>query len=141
MATRRSLQWLHEAVAAICPIHGVSVGRIDDKKTWRIDFAAAATGLQKQAAADVITQFDPIEPASFLARDFFAALTVADFTAVKTAIAANDAVGLLWASLQAQGEAPISTAAPRFQSGWTGLRQALGEARANEIATALGFDS
>src|SRR5712671_6084445 len=136
MATNSMLPLLHEAISAVCPIDGVSVGRRDDKATWRIDFADAATAQQKQAAADVVAQFDLTDPVSFLARDFFAELTIADFTAIRTAVAANDGLALLWASLQAQGEAPISTAAPRFQSGWAGLRQTLGEARANEIATA-----
>jgi len=143
MANNGTLQ-LHEAISAVCPIDGVSVRRFDDKDTWRIDFGTGATDQQKSAAAAVVAAFDvatAVPALSFLARDFFAELTVADFTALKAAIAANDALALLWASLQAQGEAPISTAALRFQSGWAGLRQALGEARADEIATALGFGS
>jgi len=44
----------------------------------------------------------PAPAPSFIARDLFAVLTVDDFTAVKAAIAGNDALGLLWASLQAQ---------------------------------------
>lgn len=89
----------------------------------------------------------PVEPAppapapvpSFLARDFFALLTVADFTALRNAIASNDALGLLWASLQAQGDAPIHIASGRFLAGWAGLKQALPADRAAAIATTLGI--
>jgi hypothetical protein len=80
----------------------------------------------------------PPQP-TFLARDFFALLTVADFTALRNAIASNDALGLLWASLQAQGDAPIHTTADRFLAGWAGLKQALPPSRAAAIATALGI--
>jgi hypothetical protein len=80
-----------------------------------------------------------IRPPSFLARDFFALLSVSDFVAIRNAVASNDALGLLWASLQAQGEAPISSTAERFLAGWGGLKQALPADRVNAIATALGI--
>jgi hypothetical protein len=41
---------VHLAVAAVCPIDGVAIGDPSDKATWRIDFAAAATAAQRQAA-------------------------------------------------------------------------------------------
>lgn len=46
------------AVAAVCPIHGVSVGRSNDKATWRIDFKDEATAEQRAAAQAVIDAFD-----------------------------------------------------------------------------------
>jgi hypothetical protein len=73
-----------------------------------------------------------------LARDLIALLTVNDYAAIKTAITASDQLGLLWASLQAQGDAPIITTSERFQAGWAGLSQALGADRAAAIGTALG---
>lgn len=80
-----------------------------------------------------------VVPTSFLSRDLFTQLTVADYTAIKTAVAANDALGLLWDSLKAQGDAPIETSSARFQQGWAALSQALGTTRASQIATALGI--
>jgi hypothetical protein len=78
-------------------------------------------------------------PPTFLARDFFALLTVTDFAALRTAVRASDALGLLWASLQAQGDAPIHIASDRFLAGWAGLKQALPADRAAAIAAALGI--
>jgi hypothetical protein len=49
---------LHAAIAAVCPIHGVSIGRKDDKATWRIDFAPEASKEQKTAAAAAMAGFD-----------------------------------------------------------------------------------
>ena len=51
---------LHKAVAATCPIHGVSIGRRDDRATWRIDFAPEATDAQRVAAAAALAAFDPV---------------------------------------------------------------------------------
>lgn len=83
----------------------------------------------------------PAPAPSFLARQFFALLTADDYSAITAATAANAALGLLWASLQAQGEAPILTTSARFLAGWAGLKQALGANRASAIATALGIPS
>jgi len=49
---------LHSAIAAVCPIHGVSIGRKDDKATWRIDFTEAATDAEKAAAQAALAGFD-----------------------------------------------------------------------------------
>ncbi len=53
-----TLQLLNSAIYAVCPIDGVSVGRFNDKATWRIDFSAGATAPQKAAAAAVVAGFD-----------------------------------------------------------------------------------
>lgn len=53
-------QSLTIAIAAVCPIHGVSIGRKDDKSTWRIDFKEEATPAQRAAAAQVVAQFAPL---------------------------------------------------------------------------------
>lgn len=50
---------LDAAIKAVCPIHGVSIGRLDDKATWRIDFKDEATPEQRAAAIAVIDAFDP----------------------------------------------------------------------------------
>jgi len=49
---------LDAAVRAVAPIVGVSVGRIDDKATWRIDFAPEATKEERAAAQQVAASFN-----------------------------------------------------------------------------------
>jgi hypothetical protein len=49
---------LDAAIRAVAPIVGVSVGRHEDKATWRVDFAPEATQSQRDAAASVIASFD-----------------------------------------------------------------------------------
>ena len=48
----------HNAIAAVCPIHGISFGRPADKATWRIDFDDAATPEQRAAAQAVLEGYD-----------------------------------------------------------------------------------
>lgn len=44
--------------AAGIPIAGVSIGREDDRDTWRIDFAPGATPAEQAAAAQILSGFD-----------------------------------------------------------------------------------
>lgn len=53
---------LHDAIAAVCPIDGVSMGDDGDRSTWRVSFADAATDAQRSAAAAVLASFDPTAP-------------------------------------------------------------------------------
>jgi hypothetical protein len=50
---------LDAALRSVCPIDGVSIGRKDDKATWRIDFKDEATSEQRTAAQAVLDAFDP----------------------------------------------------------------------------------
>lgn len=50
---------LDQAIKAVCPIDGVSIGRAADKSTWRIDFADDATAEERAAATAVMAAFDP----------------------------------------------------------------------------------
>ena len=54
---RNSALILTNAVASVCPIYGVSIGRADDKTTWRIDFKDEATSEQRAAAAATVAAF------------------------------------------------------------------------------------
>jgi hypothetical protein len=42
------------AIREVAPIHGVSIGRYEDKATWRIDFKDEATDKQKADALKVV---------------------------------------------------------------------------------------
>lgn len=53
---------LHAAIAAVCPIEGIRIGRADDRATWSIQATDAATPEQMQAALDVLAAFDPDAP-------------------------------------------------------------------------------
>lgn len=50
---------LDEALRDVAPIHGVAIGKPDDKATWRIDFADDATAEDRAAAAALMAAFDP----------------------------------------------------------------------------------
>jgi ubiquinone biosynthesis protein UbiJ len=41
------------------PIHGVSIGKVADKSTWRVDFHETATDSQRAMAMQLIINFDP----------------------------------------------------------------------------------
>ena len=49
---------LDARIRAAAPIDGVSVGRLSDKSTWRIDFKPEATLPERQAARAAITSFN-----------------------------------------------------------------------------------
>lgn len=51
-------QRIHDAVSAVSPIHGVSLGRLDDKATWRIDFKGEATDAEREAASRALNAVD-----------------------------------------------------------------------------------
>ena len=55
-------QRLHAALVAVCPIEGVSIGRANDRDTWKISYAADATDQQKAAATVFLAAFDPTSP-------------------------------------------------------------------------------
>ena len=90
------IEKLHTALAQKAPIHGVSLGRKNDKATWRIDFKDEATEAQRVAAATVLAAFDldaaiaeeeaeiPTEPLDrrALLAEIDAALTIAALKAV-----------------------------------------------------------
>lgn len=48
---------LDQEIKKVCPIDGVSFGKLDDKSTWRIDFAKEASHEQKVAAQKLLDDF------------------------------------------------------------------------------------
>lgn len=53
-----TLSRLNELISSIAPIHGVSIGRWDDRTSWRIDFKNEATELERSAALSSLNNFD-----------------------------------------------------------------------------------
>ena len=49
---------VHEQVARLAPVVGVSIGRRNEPSTWRIDFADHASEAQRAAAASALAQID-----------------------------------------------------------------------------------
>ena len=49
---------LDNQIQTVCPIFGVSIGRTEDKLTWRIDFKPEATPAQRAAAQAVVDSFN-----------------------------------------------------------------------------------
>lgn len=45
---------LDQAVKAVCPISGVSIGTYEDRSTWRISFLPEATSQQRAAGQAVL---------------------------------------------------------------------------------------
>jgi hypothetical protein len=48
------INYLHQAIAAVCPIDGISIGNPADKATWVIHYQASATSAQQTAAQSLV---------------------------------------------------------------------------------------
>lgn len=82
----------------------------------------------------------PAPPApTFQARELIDLLTVADLTAIETAVQASGPLRLLWLRLRTREGKPVEASGEAFTQGWAGLSAALGAERAAEIAATLGF--
>jgi len=53
-----NLEKLHNAIAAVCPINGISIGNASDKTTWTFKALETATTEQITAAQSVIDNAD-----------------------------------------------------------------------------------
>lgn len=49
-----NIEELDQALKAVCPVDGLSIGTLEDKATWRIDFREEATEQQRAAACAVL---------------------------------------------------------------------------------------
>lgn len=65
---------LHAAIAAVCPIDGVSMAKLEDRSTWRIDIRRDATPEQIAAAKSVVSTFDLDAPPALTQSDYEAAI-------------------------------------------------------------------
>ena len=132
---------LHNALALVAPIVGVSVGNSGDRSSWRIDFADGATDDQKSAAQGVIASFDLVnEDRSFLPQEMLAQLEPADMLKINAAISADASgqMALLWAAFLGQRD-PISIMSDRYLAGAAGMTAALGDDRWSAIKKAIGI--
>jgi len=50
--------YLYSEISKLCPIDGISIGRKNDKNTWRIDFSSTATSEQILAANNFVNNFN-----------------------------------------------------------------------------------
>jgi hypothetical protein len=78
----------------------------------------------------------PAAPEQLLSQDLMAKFTADDAAKIQAAVASNAGFWLLWSAMQAQKD-PMTVSNPRFQAGWSALKQVLGDDRMAEIATAL----
>ena len=98
------IEKLDSALKVVCPIHGVSVGRRDDKATWRINFKDEATAQERDAAQAVIDAFDPV-----------AADVPIDFSDADNMEKALKALGLVCAAWNGKTPAQLKSA---FKTAW-----------------------
>lgn len=81
---------LHDAIAVVCPILGVSVGDATNKATWIITFDPSATAAQQSAAQNVVTNFNPSGPQVEAQSTFEAALSAGVTLTWTTSTSLND---------------------------------------------------
>jgi hypothetical protein len=48
---------LHKAIEAVCPIDGISIGDVNNKTTWDIQFKTSATAQQRINAQTILDTF------------------------------------------------------------------------------------
>jgi hypothetical protein len=80
---------LNAAIAAVCPIDGVSVGTIGDPATVRIDYRPEATTEQRAAAQAALAAFDWNRDPMIWPYDFLDRFTNTELTAIQTSVDAN----------------------------------------------------
>jgi hypothetical protein len=56
------MTYLHDQIAAVCPILCLTVGDPNDKTTWSIAYDPSATAAQQQAAQSVLANFNLAAP-------------------------------------------------------------------------------
>jgi len=112
-----NLEKLHNAIAAVCPIHGVSVGDGENKTTWTISFKDEATNEEKAAAHAVIDAADLSildEPETYTPYEFLQRFTLEE----QTAIEASTDIGV---KLFLRKLSSVSVVIPDFQDTIDGM--------------------
>lgn len=83
---------LHNQIAAVAPIVGVTIGNSSDKSTWIVNFDKSATKTQIAAAASIIAAFVFVNQPPISAFDFLSRFTAAEQTALWTALSTRPAI-------------------------------------------------
>ncbi len=131
-----ALKSLHPSLAANVDFEVSDHGDGPFISRWEREDLAQPTAAEIEAVdTDALLQ----QQVTFVARDMLAQLTPDDYARIQAAIASSAALGLLWAALLGQGEAPISVGSDRFRQGWVGMMSALDKDRAHAIACAIGI--
>lgn len=50
--------YLDQLIKKVCPIHGISFGKLEDRETWRINYEGTATDEQKVKAELILKNFE-----------------------------------------------------------------------------------
>ncbi len=105
--------------AATLPVIGVSIGRTDDKGTWRIDYAPEATPEQRAAGAALVAAFDPADPA-------VSALVLHEGVIAAYQIDKNLQATALWMLQRLLGRPPTGPEKQTAKTEWIAIRKGLG---------------
>jgi hypothetical protein len=76
---------LHEAIAEVCPVTSVTVGKADDRSTWSFILAPEATPAQIAAGENVIATIPMDTPSTVSAADWIGRFTNAEYRAATAA--------------------------------------------------------
>lgn len=60
---------LTDDISSVCPINGISIGKIGDSSTVKINFIPTATANQKQSAQGIVDNFKWVKDVSDLKQD------------------------------------------------------------------------
>lgn len=107
---------LTQTVAAVAPIDGISIGIVEDRETWRIDFQLQATQEQRDAAhAALLAWVEPSAPRNILWLDFLGLFTP---TELATIVNSADQTVKLYIFMAAGNGGTIDLADQRTQAGF-----------------------
>jgi len=108
---------LHNAIAEVCPINGISIGDATDKTTWAFNAQESATAEQIAAAQAVIDNADLSildEPETYTPYEFLQRFTLEE----QTAIEASTDIGV---KLFLRKLSSVSVVIPDFQDTIDGM--------------------
>lgn len=135
--TTEVMRTLHDLLANEAVIEGVSVGKFDDKSTWRIDFADSATQAQRDAAQAVIDSFaaESVAQKKLVAKEDV--LTRLGDEKIAAILNSEDIGVKVWLEKFRAGSDPINLNDPRVAAGFDTLIAA-GVVDAADVARVLG---
>jgi len=128
------LNKLHNAIEAVCPLHGISIRDASDKTTWSISFKDEATAEERAAAQAVIDAADLSildDPVTYMTREFKNRFTTGEQDAI---LASSDAtVKRIWFDFATSTVIEIDNEDTISGMEYLVTAELLTEARKNEI--------